>query len=572
MEFLYSQLKGQIALVVSEWLPEGKEDRCTLIAFKDNYKALRHLEQAAKETFASPKDTLLTERYGKFRIVRLPLPDLPYILFGQPFEGFKQVYATANSEYLVLANRLTALKNYLNAIEQGNTWALPEKQYLTEGLDSASHLNLIVQHKRNWTRQRQYLNPKADSYAMAHMQQWLFFTHFSFALIGKPEGNFNASIFLGTQRKRKSSKESLVKLWEIDLAHSLRQPPQLVINHYTRSTELIFQDRANQLWLVSASGKKLWHLPLQSPVTSHYCQIDYLNNNKLQYLFATTEAVYLVDRLGRIVSGFPFRFHQSKIIDQLSAIDYDNSKDYRFAVATIDGDIFLTNKSGQILQGWAPRKTSGSLAVPLKHVRVYSRDCMTALHYNGVVMLMKRNGESYPGFPVTLSKEVFPNMNIEVGEDFSRSYLQVLTKDGDLIRINFNGQIIQRRQYYEDAKGGLFTFCIDQNGGNRWIVTRQVRNQLTGMDMNGKAIFQIALPDEHACIVQFFALGAGADLVAVTHLESATCRLYLSNGYLLTPQPIPTQQPVAIYFNEASNALHVYAAPEGKLQAWQLTL
>ncbi|WP_448519405.1 DUF3352 domain-containing protein [Rhodoflexus sp.] len=571
-EDFYTQLDGEIALAVSEILPDGQADRCILVASKDSRKALRLLEQAAKETLKNPKDTLFSERYGKLRIVQLPLPDLPLMLFGEAFGGFPQVFVAVNAQYLIFGNRPSALKNYTDEIERGNTWALPEKQYLFDGLDSAAHINLIVHHKRNWTRQQQYLSSTTEKNAMLYLRQWLFFTNFSFELSGKPQGHFLARVIIGHGDRRNTTTGIPQKLWEVNLGSPLREQPQLVINHNNRSTELIFQDQSNNLHLITANGKKLWSLSMGVPVTSGYPQIDYLNNGKLQYLLTTTQALYLVDRLGRIVSGFPVQRDWGGTLDRLGVIDYDNTKDYRFALSTANGNIFLLSKSGQVLQGWAPRKTTGSLAIPLQHLRIQSRDCMIAVQDGGSLILMKRNGESYAGFPVTLQQPIYPAAVIEAGTDFASYHVRILTESGELLRINFEGQVAGREQCYDDAGGGYFSFCTDQSGSGRWIVARQLQNRLICTDMNGKVLFRQTLNDDSRHWVQFFGFGAGADVVAVTNAKTELCRLYLTNGDLLTKEPIPSRQPVAVRLNEQKRTVLVFAGHQNKLQAWEVAL
>jgi hypothetical protein len=571
-EAFYQLLSGEMALAVSELSAEGTADRWALIAAKDTRKALRILEQAAKEILPTPKDTLFNERYGKLRIVQLPLPELPKLLFGEGFGGFRQVFAAANERHLIFGNSLAAIKRYADDIDRGNTWALPEKQYLFDGMDSASHVSLIVNHKRNWSRQQNYLNPETEKRAIAHLRRWLFFTHFGLELNGKPQGHFAARVVLGHSDRKNVGSGEPVKLWEVNVGSPLREQPQLVINHNDRSVELIFQDQNNNLHLVSANGKKLWSLPMGAAITSNYSQIDYLNNGKLQYLFTTTHAVYLIDRLGRVVSGFPVKHDWGGILDQLGVIDYDNTKDYRFAVSTNNGDIFLLNKSGQLLQGWTPRKISGTAAVPLMHVRTQSKDCMVAVQEDGGVMLMKRNGESYSGFPVLLQKRVYPATLVEPGTDFANYCVRVLTENGELLKINFNGQIVAREQYYDDAGGGYFTFCTDRSGSGRWIVTRQVNNVLTGSGINGKWLFRISLADDSPHLVQFFGFGAGADVVAVTNTKTGACKLYLTNGDVLTREPIPTRLPVSVRLNEQKQILQVFVGNQNKLQAWEVAL
>lgn len=571
-EMFYQLINGEIAVAASELSAEGIADRWVLVSAKDSRKALRLLEQAAKEILPTPKDTLFNERYGKLRIVQLPISELPRLLFGEGFGGFRQVFAAANERHLIFGNSLAAIKRYADDIDKGNTWALPEKQYLFEGMDSTSHISLIVNHKRNWSRQQSYMNSNTEKSAVAYLRRWLFFTHFGLELSGKPQGHFVAKAILGHSDRKNVRTEAPVKLWEVNVGGLLREQPQLVINHNNRSVELIFQDQNNNLHLITANGKKLWSLPVGVPVTSGYSQIDYLDNGKLQYLLTTTSAIYLIDRLGRIVNGFPIKHDWGGLVDQLGVIDYDNSKDYRFAPATSNGNIFLLNKNGQLLQGWAPRKTQGASVVPLMHVRTQSKDCMIAIQEEGGIILMKRNGESYAGFPILLQQRICPAVVVEPGADFTNHSVRVLTESGDLLKINFNGQIVAREQYYDDTGGGQFTFCTDRSGSGRWIITRQVNDFLTGSGVDGKMLFRIRLADDSSHLVQFFGFGAGADVVAVTNTKTGACKLYLTNGDILTHEPIATRLPVAIRLNEQKQTLQVFAANQNKLQAWEVAL
>jgi hypothetical protein len=148
----------------------------------------------------------------------------------------------------------------------------------------------------------------------------------------------------------------------------------------------------------------------------------------------------------------------------------------------------------------------------------------------------------------------------------------VLTENGELLKINFNGQIVAREQYYDDAGGGYFTFCTDRSGSGRWIVTRQVNNVLTGSGINGKWLFRISLADDSPHLVQFFGFGAGADVVAVTNTKTGACKLYLTNGDVLTREPIPTRLPVSVRLNEQKQILQVFVGNQNKLQAWEVAL
>ena len=98
-------------------------------------------------------------------------------------------------------------------------------------------------------------------------------------------------------------------------------------------------------------------------------------NQKLQYLFATKNKVYCIDRKGNDVENYPYSVkHGEGEINTLSVIDYDGSKNYRVLVSKTDGTVVLYDITGADLEGWNPKKFDTKLSQPGKHVRVRGKD------------------------------------------------------------------------------------------------------------------------------------------------------------------------------------------------------
>src|SRR5690606_31686138 len=60
-------------------------------------------------------------------------------------------------------------------------------------------------------------------------------------------------------------------------------------SHVSQANEILIQDSLNDLSLVSMEGKVLWKIPVGGRITSEIQQIDFYNNGKLQYIFATQD-------------------------------------------------------------------------------------------------------------------------------------------------------------------------------------------------------------------------------------------------------------------------------------------
>ncbi len=61
----------------------------------------------------------------------------------------------------------------------------------------------------------------------------------------------------------------------------------------------------NKLRLMDGNRKGIWTIPFETPIGGNIEQIDFFNNGKLQMLFVSGNKVYLLDRVGRFVRGFP---------------------------------------------------------------------------------------------------------------------------------------------------------------------------------------------------------------------------------------------------------------------------
>lgn len=59
---------------------------------------------------------------------------------------------------------------------------------------------------------------------------------------------------------------------------------------------------------MNGARKGLWTIQFDEPLCGYVEQIDFFGNGKLQMLFAAGDKLYLLDRLGRIVGGFPVEF------------------------------------------------------------------------------------------------------------------------------------------------------------------------------------------------------------------------------------------------------------------------
>jgi hypothetical protein len=121
-------------------------------------------------------------------------------------------------------------------------------------------------------------------------------------------------------------------------------------------------------------------------------QVDRFKNGKLQMLFNTATRIYLVDRNGKDVEGFPVDLPE-KASAPLSVFDYENKKEYRVLVPTVEARLLNYGMEGKPVQGWAPPKTPATCEVPVEFLRMRGKDHLILADRSGQITVLDRRGE-----------------------------------------------------------------------------------------------------------------------------------------------------------------------------------
>ena len=76
-----------------------------------------------------------------------------------------------------------------------------------------------------------------------------------------------------------------------------------------------------------------------------------MHRGRLQFLFAAGSKLYLIDRLGRFVNGFPVDLGKEVLLGP-AAYDFTGAHGYRAMVLHKDNTLSLYNLHGQKAEGW----------------------------------------------------------------------------------------------------------------------------------------------------------------------------------------------------------------------------
>lgn len=135
--------------------------------------------------------------------------------------------------------------------------------------------------------------------------------------------------------------------------------PFKVKNSATGRINLFGQKQDMSLYLNEEDGKEIWNKPFSSLICGEANTIDYYANGKLQILFASGSKLYLIDRLGRFVSGFPVDLHKPIKLGP-NVYDFTGAKGYNVVVIHEDNTIEMYDLHGHRPSWWKGIIPSGT--------------------------------------------------------------------------------------------------------------------------------------------------------------------------------------------------------------------
>ena len=151
-------------------------------------------------------------------------------------------------------------------------------------------------------------------------------------------------------------------VFERDTVVIVPKGPFEVKNSGTGKMNKFYQNSHLSLCL-SEAGKDLWGVPFKEPICGRAYNVDYFANGKLQIIFGAGSSIYLIDRLGRYVTGFPVDLGKDILLGP-DVYDFNGTKKYNILVLHKDNTVEMYNLKGQKPSSWKgihPSETVKSL-------------------------------------------------------------------------------------------------------------------------------------------------------------------------------------------------------------------
>jgi hypothetical protein len=358
--------------------------------------------------------------------------------------------------------------------------------------------------------------------------------------------------------------EQKEKVLEISLAQPIVAPLTVVRNHTTGGSELLALDDANNLILFSSRLRTLFKVKLDGQIRTEITQIDYYKNKKLQYLFATEKSIYLIDRLGNGVKGFPRTWAGKKPIRFLTVIDYDNTKNYRFLISDTGGRMILHDKEGNPVPEWNDIELGKELWVPPLPVRSRGKDYLLAITQDGIVYGFTKKGERLDGFPLNL--KVRPNGNWVLEKADDREVITLVSDDGVWIQLDLKGKIVNRNNLVKSSASSKFSLVTTSEG--HYVISRIDKNKMAVLDGGGNIIFENDNPGSNELFLTYFEVGHGRKRFGFTDPQQEFSYFFDENGKSVFFRPLENQQKPAITIDK-SGSIYFYGVNKDKIQSYK---
>lgn len=217
--------------------------------------------------------------------------------------------------------------------------------------------------------------------------------------------------------------------------------PQFVINHYTYDPEIVVQDDSNRLFLLDQFGQQIWQKQLDGPIRSEIYEVDAYRNKKHQILFNTDDKIYLLDRKGKDVDGYPVKL-KAKAVTPLTVVEYDNKRDYRLLITCENKRIYNYTMRGNPVKGWKHNRAKDVTLKQFKYLVNKGKDYLITAEQNGKVHLLDRRGKNRTKVAQRLPS--FSKNPIQTHEGKNAAVF-ITDTAGTLFRIGLNGKVMSMK-------------------------------------------------------------------------------------------------------------------------------
>lgn len=467
-------------------------------------------------------------------------------------------YYTVKENYAFFSTDVLGIKSLIDAIESDDTWgkSLAFQRFYEKGLQE-SNLSFFF---RSPTFDNKSVNEKwlplfdslkLSSLAWASMQFTSLDNHFYTSV------NFEKS----TKKKETTSRRSSSVQTTFNLPNKIAKGWR-VKSHVSTNDDLILQDSTYRIYLFSADDRTLWEYNLDGMIQG-LNEIDYFKNNKLQYFITTPTSIYIIDRLGRDVQGFPRK--TPTLAKYAELVDYDKSKNYRFLIASVDGDVYVLDKEATSLEGWNPKKISSRIKSAPKHYRIGGRDYFIIVTEEGTVHVFNRRGDYENGFPLKI-KPFSGDYFLEMGTKLANTFIYTVSPEGVATKRGLDAKIGSQENLVK-GNNSKFSLVTNQTGKSNFFFFRIDSDKIAVFDKQNQLVFEKQNPGSANLVPSVLGLSEGRTVFCFYDSEQKFSFLYDQLGNSVINRPLESSTLPIFGLDNKNKKFFIYSFYEDAVTA-----
>jgi hypothetical protein len=370
--------------------------------------------------------------------------------------GFTSLFSFQLDNYFIFTENEREAQGIISAYKNSST--LQNMVYFKDATDQLSTSSSLTFYKMNGAITQAIASFFTTEIATEIKKSTI--KNYPFAALQLSHDRDFAHVNLVCKETSKSSLSigGITQQFSVLLDNEILMGPQFFSNHRTGGKDIVVQDIANKLYLISENGKILWTKNLPNPILGSIHEVDILRNGKKQLAFTTKNEFYVLDRNRNSVGSFPLKF-RDEITQPLSVFDYDNNRKYRFVI-TQGKNILMYDAKGKLVKGFTFKKTSSNIVLPPQHIRIGTKDYILIPEQNGSLHILSRVGKSR----VKVSKK-FSFTDIPIAEEGTK--FVVITTENTKESISQTGSVSSQKldvsnNYYFSISGNT-KVTLDDN-------------------------------------------------------------------------------------------------------------
>ncbi|NOX86283.1 MAG: hypothetical protein GXO86_10020, partial [Chlorobi bacterium] len=270
-------------------------------------------------------------------------------------------------------------------------------------------------------------------------------------------------------------------------------------------------------------------------------QVDYYKNGKIQYLFNTKDFIYLIDKNGDAVTGYPKKLNPYAT-NGISVFDYDGKKNYRILIALADKKVHNYQLNGKAVKGWKYPRMKQIVTEPVTRLLSGGRDYIIITDKNDNIRIVNRRGETRIALKENPDKA--KNSGYYINKTNSKGIILTTDKNGRLVYISKSGNV--KKTELDKFSPGHFFLYQDFNGNGDKDFIFVDGNKLEVINRFKDVLFTYQFPSEITIKPVFFRLGKHQNVLGIVSSKENTVFLFDKTGHPLIGSGLVGNNPFTV--------------------------